>query len=79
MTKTRKLTARFGDLVFTRTTHRTYTHVIIARNLTPKHEGQLADGRWQALHWCGSLALAQEQKRKTLGFWNEVEIIPVEA
>jgi len=75
--KTRKLKAVYGGQTFTRTTHRTYTHVVIGRNLTPLHEGQRAGPDGVAIAWSGRLDLAQEQKKRLAGFWREIEIIEV--
>jgi len=51
--KKRKLTATLPDGgIATRTTHRTYTHVIASRK---------GDSKWRAEGWAGSITLAKKR------------------
>lgn len=64
-----KLTATFGNQKFTRTTDRTYTHVLIARNTGEE---------WKAVSWAGSLFLAQKRVSEFARVGREVRIIEVD-
>lgn len=52
----RKLTATFEGQTFTRSTDRTYTHVLIG-----KYFDGIAGDDWTPLSWAGSLALANKK------------------
>lgn len=64
---TQKLKAFFNGVCFTRSTDRSYTHVIIVRN-----KGQ----EWEAVRWAGCLELAQKALTQFKRY-DEIRIIPV--
>lgn len=64
-----KLIAEYEGIKFSRTTDRTYTHVIIVRNLPYA---------WAAISWAGSYELAVKRAHaKDVSKYSEVKIIPV--
>lgn len=63
-----KLTATYEGQTFKRSTDRTYTHVLIARD-----KGEA----WKAVSWAGSLTLAQKRINEFTRADREVKIIPV--
>ncbi|MFA7205005.1 MAG: hypothetical protein WC102_01615 [Saccharofermentanales bacterium] len=64
-----KLTAEYEGIKFTRTTNRTYTHVIIVRNPSEA---------WGAISWAGSYELAMKRlNSKLVSSYKETKIIPV--
>ena len=64
-----KLTATYEGQTFKRSTDRTYTHVLIARDL-----GEA----WEAKSWAGSLVLARKRVNEFTRAGREVKIIPVD-
>jgi hypothetical protein len=63
-----KLTATYEGNTFKRSTDRTYTHVIIAKEL-----GEA----WKAKSWAGSFDLAQKRISEFTRAGMEIKIIPV--
>lgn len=76
--KTRKLTCTTPQGVFTRTTHRTYTHIVVAQRDVNDPNGNSLNPF--VYGWCGRLDLAENQARSALshGLIN-VNIYPVDA
>lgn len=61
----RKYVVVFEDWVFTRSTERIYTHLVIVKYPTG----------WEAAHWCGRLDLAMKQAGKyTTGLVKILEV-----
>ncbi len=62
---------------FSRRTPVTYTHVLIGRNLTPLHEGQVDNPEWQVIYF---LKLPEEAERieKIRYWWRELVTLPLQ-
>lgn len=71
-----------GRQIFTRTTARTYTHLVVVRAPGP---GVRMDpdvwkdvpGAWHAYAWCGRPDLAAKKEREALKRFQEVKILEV--
>lgn len=70
MSKERTLTTKLSrlNLVATRRTARTYTHVVWAKK----------DGDFKAVAWCGREDLAQKEAKSWMKYGFQVEITEVE-
>lgn len=71
----RKLTARLPDGTWaTRTTHRTYTHVVAVQD----------EAGWGAIAWAGTQLLAERRANEVrrvarVARWQDVRVLPVES
>ncbi len=72
----RKYRVKYGEVEFTRTTDRTYTHLVIVKNPRPGVWMENPE-TWQAYTWCGRPDLAGKKEREALKAYQDVKVLPV--